>query len=89
MEQELRLNEQELVQALETARLFEQTQQLARREQLVSTIAAKLRASPDVESVLRTTVHEIRRALGATHGAIRLKTRDEQAAQDKNAATQD
>jgi hypothetical protein len=34
-------------------------------------------------------VHEIRRALGTTHGVIRLKTRDEQAAQGKNAATQD
>jgi GAF domain-containing protein len=76
-------------QALETARLFEQTQQLARREQLVSSIAAKLRASPDVESVLRTTVHEIRRALGTTHGAIRLKTKDEQATtQNTQAAAQ-
>jgi len=76
-------------QALETVRLFEQTQQQARREQLVSTIAAKLRASPDVESVLRTTVHEIRRALGTTHGAIRLKAKDDQAAQgDGKAAAQ-
>jgi len=61
-------------QALETTRLFEQTQQQARREQLTSSIAARLRAAPDVESVLKATVHEIRRALGVSHGVIRLKT---------------
>ena len=58
--------------ALENARLFEQTQQRARREQLIAEIAAKMRAAPDVEGVLRATVHEIRRALGVSHGAIRL-----------------
>jgi len=58
--------------ALENARLFEQTQQRARREQLIAEIAAKMRAAPDVEGVLRATVHEIRRALGVSHGTIRL-----------------
>jgi len=58
--------------ALENARLFEQTQQRARREQLIAEIAAKMRAAPDVGSILRTTVHEIRRALGVSHGVIRL-----------------
>jgi len=59
-------------QALENARLFEQTQQRARREQLIAEIAAKMRAAPDVEGILRATVHEIRRALGVSHGVIRL-----------------
>jgi len=58
--------------ALENARLFEQTRQRAQREQLVSQITARMRAAPDIESVLRTTVHEIRRALGARHGVVRL-----------------
>jgi PAS domain S-box-containing protein len=58
--------------ALENARLLEQTQQRARREQLIAEIAAKMRAAPDVEGVLRATVHEIRRALGVSHGVIRL-----------------
>jgi GAF domain-containing protein/HAMP domain-containing protein len=65
-------------QALETVRLFEQTQQQARREKMVSTIAARVRAAPDVEGVLKATVHEIRRALGVSHGVIRLKMGEEQ-----------
>lgn len=60
--------------ALENARLFQQTQQRARRERLIADIAAKMRAAPDVESILRTTVREIRRALGTSHGVIRLET---------------
>jgi GAF domain-containing protein len=59
--------------ALENARLFEQTQRRAQREQLTAEIASRMRAAPDVEGVLRTAVQEIRRALGATHGVIRLE----------------
>jgi len=59
-------------QALENVRLFEQTQQRARREQLITEIATKVRAAPDVESILRTGVQEIRRVLGTSHGVIRL-----------------
>jgi len=62
----------QIASALENTRLFEQTQQRARREQLITEIAAKMRAAPDVEGILRTTVHEIRRALGVSHGVIRL-----------------
>ncbi len=65
--------------ALENARLFMQTQQRARREQLIAQIAAKMRAAPDTEGVMRTAVQEIRRVLGASHGVIRLgmETQDE------------
>jgi PAS domain S-box-containing protein len=62
----------QIASALENTRLFEQTQQRARREQLIAEIAAKMRAAPDVEGILRTTVHEIRRALGVSHGVIHL-----------------
>jgi GAF domain-containing protein len=58
--------------ALENARLFAQTQRRAQREQLIARISAKMRDAPDVEGVLRTAVQEIRRALGVSHGAIRL-----------------
>jgi GAF domain-containing protein len=61
-------------QALENARLFEQTQQRARREQLVTQIATRVRAAQDVEGILRAGVHEIRRVLGASHGLVRLNT---------------
>jgi len=32
-----------------------------------------MRAAPDVSGILRTSVHEVRRALGATHAVIRLE----------------
>ncbi len=60
--------------ALENARLLEQTQQRARREQLVTQIATKVRAAADVEGILRTGVQEIRRVLGASHGIVHLRT---------------
>jgi GAF domain-containing protein len=39
---------------------------------LVSQISAQMRAAPDIEGILRTTVREVRRALGASRGVIRL-----------------
>jgi GAF domain-containing protein/HAMP domain-containing protein len=60
--------------ALENARLLEQTEQRARREQLVTQIATRVRAAADVEGILRTGVQEIRRVLGASHGVVRLRT---------------
>ncbi len=58
--------------ALENVRLFEQTRQRAQREQLISQVTAKMRAAPDIEAILRTTVREVRRALGASQGVVRL-----------------
>jgi len=60
--------------ALENARLIEQTEQRARREQLVTQIATKVRVAADVEGILRTGVQEIRRVLGASHGIVHLTT---------------
>ena len=60
--------------ALENARLLEQTEQRARREQLVTQIATKVRIAADVEGILRTGVQEIRRVLGASHGIVHLRT---------------
>jgi len=59
--------------ALDGARLLEETQQRAQREQLSAQITARMRAAPDVAGILRTSVREVRRALGATHGVIRLE----------------
>jgi GAF domain-containing protein/HAMP domain-containing protein len=61
-------------QALETARLYHQAKQRARREQLVTEIAGRIRSAPDIDGILRTAVTEIRRTLGVSHGAIRLGT---------------
>jgi len=63
--------------ALENARLFEQTQRRAQREQLISQVTTRMRTAPDLESILQTSVREIRRALGASHGVIRLSMKEE------------
>ncbi len=73
--------------ALENARLFDQTQRRAQRERLISEIASKMRVAPDVEGILRTTVQEIRRALGVSHGVIRLRTQELVPASRKEAGT--
>ena len=64
----------QVAQAMEAARLFDETERRARREQLVTEISDRIRSAPDMESILRTAVHEIRRTLGVSHGAIRLGT---------------
>ena len=64
----------QVAQAFEQARLFDETQRRARRERLVSDISVKIRAAGDIDGILRTTVNEARLALGVTHGAIRLGT---------------
>ena len=58
--------------ALENARLLEETQRRAERERLTSQITARIRAAGDMDDILRTTVQEVRRALGVSHGVIRL-----------------
>ncbi len=64
----------QVAQAMEAARLFNETQRRAQRERLVSEISDKIRTAGDVEDIMRVTVQEIRHVLGATHGAIRLGT---------------
>jgi GAF domain-containing protein len=64
----------QVAQALETARLFEEAQRRAERERLISQVGARLRSVDDVDGILRVAVQETRRALGVSHGAIRLGT---------------
>jgi GAF domain-containing protein len=59
---------------LENARLFEQTQRRARREQLAREIAGKIQAAGDVEAVLQTAVRELGRALGTPRSFVHLGT---------------
>ena len=67
----------QLATAIANARLFEQVQRRARREQLIREITARIRGTIDVESILQTTVRELGRALGTTHGFVRLGTETE------------
>jgi len=59
---------------MEAARLLDEAQRRARREQLVAGISDKIRSAPDIDGILRVAVQEIRRALGVSCGAIRLGT---------------
>lgn len=50
--------------ALESHRLLAESQQRARREQILREITTRIRSSADVNSVLRTAAQEVGRALG-------------------------
>ena len=65
--------------ALESARLFEQTQsalnearRLAQREQLINRVTSQLRSAISVDEVLRIATTEMRQALRATYAAAEL-----------------
>ncbi|MBN1889039.1 MAG: GAF domain-containing protein [Thermoflexales bacterium] len=64
-------------QALERARLFEDTQSRAQREHMIGEIASKIRASVDMDAVLRTSTQEIAQALNLSRARIRLGTQPE------------
>lgn len=58
--------------ALEGARLYEETQQLAEREQTRADIAGKVLASADMDVILRTAIEELSRAFDASEATIDL-----------------
>ncbi|MCA9957739.1 MAG: GAF domain-containing protein [Anaerolineales bacterium] len=50
--------------AIQNARLFQQTRERARREQILRQITTRVRGSADVDTIMRTAVQEIGRTLG-------------------------
>jgi GAF domain-containing protein len=58
--------------ALESARLYQDTQRRAVRERLVGEVTARVRETLDVDTVLRTAALEIHRALGLRDVTIQL-----------------
>jgi GAF domain-containing protein len=62
----------QLGMSLESARLYEETQRRAAREELVGDIAARLRASMDPDAILKTTVRELGQALGAELASVEI-----------------
>jgi GAF domain-containing protein len=66
----------QLAVAIQNARLFEQTSRWANRERLANQITTKIRSVPagDIDGILRTAVTELRQALGASRGAIQLRS---------------
>ncbi len=63
---------EQLGQALESARLHQDTQRRAAYERLTSEAAARMRQTLDVEAVLQTAVEEIYQALGLSEVMIRM-----------------
>jgi GAF domain-containing protein len=59
--------------ALENARLYQDTQRHAAREQLIGEVTARMRETLDVEMVLQTAAREIREAMGLHDVAIHLE----------------
>lgn len=62
---------EQLAVAVESARLYEDSQRRAARERLIAEVAERLRASRDVEMVLQATIRELGRAFDAV-GSIRM-----------------
>ncbi|MEA3338782.1 MAG: GAF domain-containing protein [Chloroflexota bacterium] len=80
-----------LAEALESARLYQDTQRRAAREQLTGQVTARMRETLDVETVLETATDEIYRALGLEKIVVRLATEeanDESAFGDPTTAAQ-
>lgn len=62
----------QVANAIENARLLQETERLALRNRLISEVTGKLRGTLDLEGVLRTTVRELGMALDVSEAVIRL-----------------
>lgn len=61
--------------ALESARLYQESQRLALREQLTSEVTSRIRETLDMETVIKTAAQEIQQALGVPEVVITLQTK--------------
>lgn len=59
--------------ALDSARLGEQAQRQASRDQILSTLSAELQATTDLDTILQITAREVSRALNTSRGFVHLK----------------
>ena len=62
--------------ALDSARLFEETQKQAERERIVGEATSRMRATLDIQSVLQAAVKEFRDALNLEEVEIRLSPKE-------------
>lgn len=77
---------EQLAQTVENLRLFENTRQRATREQLTRQITDKMRAAPDVDTIIETGLTELARALGVARTYVKLTSRLESAVAAADAA---
>ncbi len=64
----------QLGQALESARLYQNTQMRAERERVLTEITSKVRASTNVDVILQTAIRELAEALRVPKGTIQLRS---------------
>jgi GAF domain-containing protein len=64
----------QLGQALESARLYQNTQMRAERERVLTDITSKVRASTNVDVILQTAIRELAEALRVPKGSIQLRS---------------
>ncbi len=63
---------QQMVIALENLRLLDASQKRARREEIIREITSKIRNAVDIDEILKTTVTELGKVVGASRGNITL-----------------
>jgi len=63
--------------ALESARLYQDTQRRAAREEAIRRVTERMRRSVEVEAILQNTVTELAAALGVPRAYVRLGTEEE------------
>lgn len=64
----------QIAQALENARLFEQTVRRAERERKVLEITSKIRATNDPQAMMEIALQEVKQALGASRAQVIMKS---------------
>ena len=62
----------QVAQAAENLRLFEETRERASRERLIGQVSNKLRRAPDIDTLMKTAVEELARVLGPERAFIRF-----------------
>jgi len=62
--------------SLENARLLEEAQRLAFREQKIGAISNRIRGSIDLDTILHNTVRELGLALGSSNAFIQIGLED-------------
>lgn len=62
-----------LALALDNSRLFEEAQTLAQQEHVINELGGRLQSAGDVDEMLRTTLTELSRVLGANSASVRLQ----------------
>lgn len=58
--------------ALDNAQRYEVSRRAAQREEIIREITGKIRGSVSIDDILKTTITELGKALGASHGGVML-----------------